>query len=227
MATVAAGIFDAESGALTYALAGHPPPIITGIDLPEPPYVCCSAPLGSHLPTGRRQTTVSLPRGAAACFYTDGLTEARCSSGEKLLGSGRLRELVESLEDPADAVRLLDAVRRASDATPDDMAACIVSSRILRNHSPRLYAEELELDRLDLAGDRLGKFLRATGVADDALELPLSLARETVGRHGTALLCVRNTGGAVAVSVAAPELESAAQLASSRRPEPNELAPTR
>ena len=214
MATVAVAIFDAETGALTYALAGHPPPIVTGIDLPEPLHVCCSAPLGSHLPTGRRQTTVSLPAGASACFYTDGLTEARCSSGEKLLGRQRLRNLLESLEGPSDAVRLLDAVRRAADATPDDMAACILTSRALTDGAPRSHAEELELDRLDLAGDRLPKFLAATGVAAEAIEVPIRAALDTIGRHGSALMRVLNDGRAVTVWVTAPEAEPTAQLVS-------------
>jgi hypothetical protein len=213
MATVAAAIFDAEAGTLTYALAGHPPPIVTGVDLPEPPYVCCSAPLGSHLPTGRRQTTVVLPLGAAACFYTDGLAEARCSSGEKLLGRRRLRELAESLEDRGDAVGLLDAVRRAADATRDDMAACIVSSGSDAEGGVRSCTEELELDRVDLEGDRLPKFLRATGVADDAVGRPLREALETINRHGTALMRVCSSGGAITVSVVPPDrAEVAARL---------------
>lgn len=212
-ATVAVAVFDSETGVLTYALAGHPPPIIAGIDVPRPPLICCSAPLGSNLPTGRRQTTLSLPRGATACFYTDGLTEARCSSGAQLFGERRLRELVESFEHP-DAVQLLDAVRRLADATPDDMAACILHSRTPARGLCH-YTEELELDRLDLSSGRLSKFLPAVGVGADAAERASEIARATTDRHETALLRVHNADGTVTVTVTAPDADRTARPAGS------------
>jgi hypothetical protein len=225
MATVAVAIFEPQTGALTYALAGHPAPILSGVDLPEPPEVCCSPPLGSGLATGRRQTTLSLAPDAIACFYTDGLSEARCSSGEKLLGRRRLRKLVELLADPADAEQLLEAVGRVTEQTPDDMAACILSSRTSGQASPRCYTEELELDRLDISSGRLGKFLRATGVDTDGVALPTREALATVERHGSALLRVEQAGDAVTARVAAPDAEPTAQMAASPQAEcpPTEL----
>ncbi len=38
---------------------------------------CSSPPLGAGQPTGTRQTVVSIPGEALACFYTDGVIEAR------------------------------------------------------------------------------------------------------------------------------------------------------
>src|SRR5256885_617586 len=89
-ATVAVGIYEAASGTLTYATAGHPPPIVLDSSDFGPITACASVPLGWGVPTGRRQTTLSLPAGAIACFYSDGLAEAR-SRGE-LLGRDRVVE---------------------------------------------------------------------------------------------------------------------------------------
>ena len=73
-ATVALGLFDAQSSELTYALAGHPPPILLGFPAREPLTICSSPPVGWGLPTGRRQSIVTLPAGAEACFFSDGIT---------------------------------------------------------------------------------------------------------------------------------------------------------
>jgi Stage II sporulation protein E (SpoIIE) len=191
-ATVVVAVYDSVAGRVTYASAGHPPPISIGFQTPEPPTVCCSAPVGCHLPTGRRQTTISVPPGGRVCFFSDGLLEARTADG--LLGRERLAELAAELDAGDSAATLLERVRDDAQATPDDMVACIVSSAV-GAPAPSAQVEELEVDDEVLARATLPVFLEACRV--DAAELTPLLARasELVGERGTALLRIERAPG--------------------------------
>jgi hypothetical protein len=199
LATVVIGVHDRASGTLTYASAGHPPPIAMGFETPEPLTICCSAPIGCHLPTGRRQTTISLPAGAAVCFFSDGLLEAPTVDG--LLGRERLVEIVDALGTPPTAAALLERVRAASQATPDDMVACLISTDVgpIVAASP---VEELELDLKALGRPNVGSFLEACGVHATRVAPLLGRARQIAGAEGTALLRVeRPSEGDASVAV--------------------------
>src|SRR5205807_1000009 len=111
-------------GALTYACAGHEPPILLGDAAHKPVTIGSSPPIGAGFDTGLRQTRVPLPPGASAYFFTDGLVEARLGDG--LLGRKRLAELANELGDDASAGQLLRRIAERADRSPDDMAACIV-----------------------------------------------------------------------------------------------------
>lgn len=157
-ATVAVAVFDERAGTLTYALAGHPPPIVAGVDAHEHVLACSSPPLGWSVPTGRRQTTMSLPAGAVVCLFSDGLIEARV--GEELLGRERLSELVAALGE-GDAAALLARVRAAS-ATPDDMAACVL--RGTHAAPQRVHVEEIEVDGAGVHAPHLTELLEGYGL---------------------------------------------------------------
>ena len=76
-ATVVLASYDPRARTLTYACAGHPHPLLSGLD-PDAAVIAGSAPpIGAGKPTGSRQTVVSVPGEATACFYTDGVIEAR------------------------------------------------------------------------------------------------------------------------------------------------------
>jgi hypothetical protein len=201
-ATVVVAIHDSASGQLTYACAGHPPPIAIGFDAPEPIAVCCSAPICCDLPTGRRQTTVSLPDGAKLCFFSDGLPEAR--AGDDLLGRERLVEITRELGPSIGAPALLERIRSEATATPDDMVACIVSAAAAaaptagavptaageapERRTAAAQLEELEVDEHELAEPRVRYFLAACGFDSAGVTSLLARAGEIAGGAGTALL---------------------------------------
>jgi hypothetical protein len=205
-ATVVVAIHDPAHATLTYSSAGHPPPIVTGSGAFEPVTALSSPPIGAGLPTGQRQTTLHLPGDAVACFYTDGLVEAKLNGG--LFGRKRLANLLVDLGDDITAAQLVEAVATDADATPDDMAACVLrpDAAAARDHVPdRL--EEVELNAPDLAGERVSRFLAACKVPPEAAEKALASVETAVVEFGGALLRVRidKTG-------ARCEVESAAGL---------------
>ncbi|MHB8234574.1 MAG: PP2C family protein-serine/threonine phosphatase, partial [Solirubrobacteraceae bacterium] len=191
-ATVVVAIHDSSSGTLTYATAGHPPPIAIGFDTPEPLTVCCSAPICCDLPTGRRQTTISLPASGQMCFFSDGLPEARTDDG--LLGRDRLVEILDGLDSPVTAPRLLQRVRADALATPDDMVACVISPRV-GDAAPTSTVEELEVDARTPDGAYVAAFLQACGVHAERVPPLVAGAADAVDRDGSALLRVERMPG--------------------------------
>jgi serine phosphatase RsbU (regulator of sigma subunit) len=203
-ATVAAGVYESQSGVLTYALAGHPPPLLLEPEGParEPVTVCSSPPIGWGIPTGRRQTRISLAAGAGACFFSDGLIEARRDG--QLLGREQLGEMLAGLGARADAKQLLRAVRESAQWIPDDMVACVVSPRSTVSDE-RVHVEELEVDARMLAGSGARRFLRMCAIGPVRVRRVLERAGDLVRASGAALLEVRfePAGASVAISPAA------------------------
>ena len=205
-ATVVLAVHDPARATLTYASAGHPPPIIAGSGPFDPVTALSSPPIGAGLPTGRRQTTLHLPGDAIACFFTDGLIEARRDGG--LVGRERLCRMLDDLGPTADARGVIDAVADYADETPDDMAACVVrpDAAGAADHVPDR-VEEVELNAVDLSGDRVARFLAACGVDSEAATAALGSVEAGVREFGGVLLRVR-----VDTTGARCEVESAAGL---------------
>ncbi|MFL5883635.1 MAG: PP2C family protein-serine/threonine phosphatase, partial [Thermoleophilaceae bacterium] len=95
LTTVVVAVYDPDEAALTYACAGHEPPILLGPAAHEPVVGGAAPPLGAGIETGIRETRVPLPAGATACFFTDGLVEARVNGG--LVGRAKLTEMLSEL----------------------------------------------------------------------------------------------------------------------------------
>ena len=193
LTTVVLAVYDAKAGTLTYACAGHEPPIVLGPAAHEPVTVSSAPPLGGFMATGHRQTTVSLPPGAAACFFTDGLVEARL--GEQMIGRERLTELVTELAPDEGAQLLLERLAAAADRAPDDMAACLVRARDEAVGSFAARIEELEADADELAdGERVRQFLMACRIPEASAQEMLRKAQVKASEFGGALLRVHASG---------------------------------
>ncbi|MDR2612874.1 MAG: SpoIIE family protein phosphatase [Deltaproteobacteria bacterium] len=114
--TLVIGLFDARTGVLTFANAGHNPPAVAEaggggvrfLESDEPDPLAGAWP---GIRYGRREAT--LEDGELCLFYTDGLTEAQDASGA-LFGQARLGEALAACpRDPEAACgALFLAVRR-------------------------------------------------------------------------------------------------------------------
>jgi hypothetical protein len=213
-ATVVVAVHDSASGKLTYATAGHPPPIAIGFDTPEPLTVCCSAPICCDLPTGRRQTTISLPTAGQLCFFSDGLPEARVDAG--LLGRERLVEILDELDSPVSAAQLLQRVRDTALATPDDMVACVISPRV-GDAALASTLEELEVDTRTPDGAYVDAFLHACGVRGGQIPSLVARAADAVDRGGAALVRVERKPSGESSATVLPGLSTDAEAGAIER----------
>jgi serine phosphatase RsbU (regulator of sigma subunit) len=200
--TALVAVYDAADGTLTYATAGHPPPIVVSGAGFEPVLAGTAPPLGVGAGTGQRQTTVPFPRGTLACFYTDGLTEARTPDGQ--LGAERLERLVRELGPAVTAKQVIDRVWSSAGRITDDAAVCILGAEegttIVRSRT-----ERLEVTRAELRGSMLPEFLEACGVGLQRVGAAEREARAVARDYGGAVVEVR-MGDRAQVDVRPPDL---------------------
>jgi serine phosphatase RsbU (regulator of sigma subunit) len=198
-ATVVAASYHPRDRVLTYSSAGHPPPVVVGAKPVTPITAASAPPIGAGLPTGTRQTVVSLPGWALACFYTDGVIEAKVGP-EELYGPARLEQTLAELAPETTATALLDRVAAASNEHSDDMAACLLGIDG-GSGQPSVQLEELELDSREAAGDRAERFLLACGVSAAEIPAIMRSARATVAKTGNVVLKLRLGEGPPQVSL--------------------------
>ena len=121
LVTAFLGIYEPASRRLTYASAGHPPPLlrrtadgtISALD------GVGSYPLGIDASETFQEASVELVRGDILLLYTDGITDARRTAAD-LFGVDRLtRVLRDGGDRPAELIdRLREAVRRTCTVKP-------------------------------------------------------------------------------------------------------------
>ena len=191
-ATVVVATYQPRARILTYACAGHPPPLVLGSRSVAPITVCSSPPIGAGMRTGTRQTVVSVPGRSQVCFHTDGVTESRVAG--ELFGAERLARILAELGPGASASVLLDRVTEETDARPDDMAACLLDVEGAAA-APTILVEEIELDHDTAASDRTERFLLACGIQRREVAELMCSARVAAGRTGTAVLELRSADG--------------------------------
>ena len=189
LTTVVLAVYDGGAGTLTYACAGHEPPILLGAPAHEPVTVGSSPPIGVGMETGLRQTTVSLPPGSMAFLFTDGLVEARLGDG--LLGRERVSEAARELGPGASAKALLEVIAERADRAPDDMAACVIRARDEATRGDTARIEDLELEGVPGEEERARRFLEACGMPPAAADQVLDQARTEVAEFGAAVLRLR------------------------------------
>jgi hypothetical protein len=201
--TALVAIHDAAAGTLTYASAGHPPPIVVSDAGFEPVLPATAPPLGVGASTGQRQTTLPFPRGAIACFYTDGLSEAR--TGGNQLGSAGLERVVRELGTGITAQQVIDRVAESARRVTDDVAVCVITAEegtaIVRSQ-----VERLEVSRVELRGAMLREFLDACGVSVHRIRAAEREAGEVARQMGGALVEVTIGDDRSHVDVLAPDL---------------------
>lgn len=105
--TMLAAALEPETGALTFACAGHPAPLLRKANgdvsiLAEPG----ALPLGAMSDTHFNEHSAELAPGTCVLFYTDGLDEAHNDKNE-LLGKDRV---MKTLGENADAQEALDSL---------------------------------------------------------------------------------------------------------------------
>ena len=120
-ATVIAAIYDHGDHTITYASAGHYPPLVLGAD-DDVTSASSSPPIGAGLGARPSDVTVDLAPGATVCFFTDGLVEAR-RNGVPVGPHGAERILADA---PDDAEALIAAVAAQVDELNDDVAVCVL-----------------------------------------------------------------------------------------------------
>jgi hypothetical protein len=213
IATVIVATYDPSRHLLRYASAGHPPPVFLGTPDHAPVTQASSPPIGAGIPTGLRQTTLTLAPGSAICLFTDGLIEAR-RNGE-MIGRLGLARIIAELGPEATAQELLDRVADQVDELSDDMAACLF--RVDGQMSVRPFrSEELEVRRSDTGTPVVDRFLAACGI-DPAEAAAVARRARNISEHfGGAVVSVTIADGALVADVLPANVESLAAAESQR-----------
>jgi serine phosphatase RsbU (regulator of sigma subunit) len=124
-ASVMAGYFDPRSRTLTWAQAGHPPPLLVRGAEARP----LTAPAGILLGAGRsgyQEASLFLEPGDLLLLYSDGLIERRDRSLEE--GLATLTSAAAGISDPG---RVIAAVLAALGSTDPEDDTCVVALRVL------------------------------------------------------------------------------------------------
>ena len=124
-ASVMAGYFDPRSRILTWAQAGHPPPVLVRGEQARP----LSPPAGILLGAGHegyQEATLFLEPGDLLLLYSDGLIERRDRSLEQ--GLATLTGAATGISEPG---RAIDAVLTALGSTDPEDDTCVVALKVL------------------------------------------------------------------------------------------------
>ncbi|GAC1518958.1 MAG: hypothetical protein NVS2B3_15180 [Vulcanimicrobiaceae bacterium] len=120
------GIFERATSTVTYAVAGHPPPILGTRDGTAQTLPARGIPLGVADSVFTHDWTFTLPPGSLLALYTDGLTEHSrdVARGEEQLLDAVRAQIVSPTSDPARSIveRIFTDRKNA-----DDVAALVLA----------------------------------------------------------------------------------------------------
>jgi PAS domain S-box-containing protein len=167
MATALYLVLDRENGEVTFASAGHPPPLVLTPEGTSFLEGGRSVPLGAVEPGVFGEAMATLPRDATLLLYTDGLVERR---GEPL--EGRLDTLAETADSAEGGLEgLCDAVLAGvlgAHRPSDDVALLAVRPRPVATEVIA-FTLPAEPESLAVLRRRLARFLHAAGA--DGVEI--------------------------------------------------------
>ncbi len=128
-ATVVFARLGVMTGSLSFACAGHPPPIVSNPGAaPRFAWEGRSPPINAYLDSGPRpESSLSLERGGTLLMYTDGLIEHRHRADD---GLARLLETVaRNVHPPCEgfAARVAQALRDPTEAADD---VCLLATHL-------------------------------------------------------------------------------------------------
>lgn len=116
-ATAVVGFLSPDLATMSYASAGHPPPIVAGPNTPAQFLECGGLPFGVGPTVAARAQSLRLEPGSILVFYTDGLTE--------------FRRNIASAESAA-----LRAAQALIDGSSTKSAAAFVQKSVMGSHRP-------------------------------------------------------------------------------------------
>ena len=163
MATAAYAVFDAETGSLTLATAGHLPPIIFGSTRAGVIEVEPGAPLGAFPYGSCPEHELTLASGEMIVMYTDGLVERRGTA----LAQG-IDDLLTIVRDAGSAEQVCRSAMRGlvpPEGLDDDVAMLVLHNLPV----PAQLRMHLAADPATLADVRrvMRRWLRERGADDD------------------------------------------------------------
>jgi serine phosphatase RsbU (regulator of sigma subunit)/anti-sigma regulatory factor (Ser/Thr protein kinase) len=170
MATLLYLVMEPDHGSITFASAGHVPPLVIGPD-GEADYIetAPNPPLGVFESPQHTERTAKLQPGSTIVLYTDGLVEERGVSIDQGLEALRLAASQDSCH-PDELCERLVAAMLAIHPADDDIA--VLALRALPAAPPPLHLE-MESDPTKLGEMRrdLGSWLREAGASGEVVEV--------------------------------------------------------
>ena len=131
LATAALAVVDVPASTITYATAGHPPPMLR---LPDNTVTMLDDAngilIGASIEPPRAARTTSFPLGARLVMYTDGLVERRDRPFDE--GMQQLATQLAAIPAQLEPAHVIDSVIEAligSKTTDDDVAVLVVEHR--------------------------------------------------------------------------------------------------
>jgi serine phosphatase RsbU (regulator of sigma subunit)/PAS domain-containing protein len=127
--TLALVMVDPRNGSVTWAGAGHPPPLVAGEE-PDLRGAESDPPVGLFAAAAYAEHRLHLPVGAGLVLYTDGVIEARDPAGNEFGVDGLAAAVRRGGSADAIAEGLLDKVTDHAGGTLDDDVAVLVLTRV-------------------------------------------------------------------------------------------------